>query len=119
MRVVRSDLHVQGVQPLCENFDDPGCNLMNVGVLNIKFSQSWLSMRRKSAITYPQVNRLEDNIQPRETVVNICVERRRDCNTDRERHDGGKPSQVRWVEADKEVVEQIGLLTRLKPLQHH
>lgn len=36
MRVVRSDLHVQGIQPLCENFDDPRGNLVNVGVLNVK-----------------------------------------------------------------------------------
>lgn len=33
MRVVRSDFHVQGIQPLCENFDDPRCNLVNVGIL--------------------------------------------------------------------------------------
>jgi hypothetical protein len=33
MGVVRSDFRIQGIQPLCENFDDPRCDLVNVGVL--------------------------------------------------------------------------------------
>lgn len=65
---------------------------------------------------YPQINGVENNIQPRQTLHDVGRERRSHSNTNRQSNNGRKTGHVRRIQADKQIVEQVCLLTGLEPL---
>lgn len=67
-------------------------------------------------MTYPQINGVENNVQPRQTLHDVGRQRRSHSNTNRQSNNWRKTGQVRRIQADKQIVEQVCLLTGLEPL---
>ena len=67
-------------------------------------------------MTYPQINGVENNVQPRQTLHDVGRQRRSHSNTNRHSNNGRQTGQVLRIQADKQIVEQVCLLARLEPL---
>lgn len=66
--------------------------------------------------TYIHVGSLQDNSEPRKTIRDIGLQGRSDRDADRQRHDRRETSEVFGIDAHEQVIEQVGLLVRLQPL---
>lgn len=97
VRLGLGNLHVSALQPRREDVHDLGRHIHDVGVAG--------------------VDAREDGLEPHKTLQDVLVERGCNGSGNGERDKRTQIHDVRGVAADEEVVEELRLTWRVKPLE--